>query len=114
MGAEVSTFEEDFSRKFGSSYSIMSNSGSSANLLALAALRYSSQRPKPGRDEVIVPAGSWSTTYFPIVQMGFRLKFVDIDLKTFNASIDSIERAIDSKTAGIVAVNLLGNPSPTR
>ena len=112
MGAEVSNFEEDFSRKFDSSYSIMSNSGSSANLLALAALRYSSKRPQPGRDEVIVPAVSWSTTYFPIVQMGFRLKFVDIDLKTLNSSLESIERVIDSKTAGIVAVNLLGNPSP--
>jgi CDP-6-deoxy-D-xylo-4-hexulose-3-dehydrase len=111
MGKRVAAFEEQFASHFGSDFAVMSNSGSSANLLALAAIRYSSLNPADGRDEVIVPAVSWSTTYYPITQMGFRLKFVDVDLETLNASVESISAAVSSKTAGIVVVNLLGNPS---
>lgn len=111
MGERVAEFEQQFSAKFDSKYSVMSNSGSSANLLALAAIRYSSLNPTPGRDEVIVPAVSWSTTYYPITQLGFKLKFVDIDANTLNASFADISNAISEKTAGIVVVNLLGNPS---
>jgi len=111
MGKRVAAFEEQFASHFGSDFAVMSNSGSSANLLALAAIRYSSLNPADGRDEVIVPAVSWSTTYYPITQMGFRLKFVDVDLETLNASAESISAAVSSKTAGIVVVNLLGNPS---
>jgi CDP-6-deoxy-D-xylo-4-hexulose-3-dehydrase len=111
MGEEVKAFESQFAAKFESSFGVMSNSGSSANLLALAAVRYSSLNPIDGRDEVIVPAVSWSNTYYPITQLGFKLKFVDIELDTLNASPESIEAAIGPKTAGIVVVNLLGNPS---
>lgn len=111
MGSEVREFERSFAEYFGAAYAVMSNSGSSANLLALAAIRYSSMNPKNGKDEVIVTAVSWSTTYYPITQLGFKLKFVDIDLDTLNASSETIAAAITSKTAGIVAVNLLGNPS---
>ena len=62
MGKEVQGFESDFAAAFDSQYAVMSNSGSSANLLALAAVKYSSLNPGEGRDEVIVPAVSWSTT----------------------------------------------------
>lgn len=111
MGERVTEFEQQFSSRFDSKYTVMSNSGSSANLLALSAIRYSSLNPVAGRDEVIVPAVSWSTTYYPITQLGFKLKFVDIDAHTLNASFAHISDAISSKTAGIVVVNLLGNPS---
>ena len=111
MGKRVAEFEGQFAGHFKSNYAVMSNSGSSANLLALAAIRYSSLNPGDSRDEVIVPAVSWSTTYYPITQLGFKLKFVDVDLETLNASVDSISAAVTSKTAGIVVVNLLGNPS---
>lgn len=111
MGEEVRRFESAFAGHFQTSHAVMSNSGSSANLLALAAIRYSSLNPAGGQDEVIVPAVSWSTTYYPITQLGFKLKFVDIELDTLNASADSISRAIGPRTAGIVVVNLLGNPS---
>jgi len=111
MGARVRSYESEFADMFGSSHAVMSNSGSSANLLALGAMRYSSFGEDGSRDEVIVPAVSWSTTYYPITQLGYTLKFVDIDLNTLNASALSIEAAITKKTAGIVAVNLLGNPS---
>lgn len=111
MGRHVREFEQAFADYFGSKYAVMSNSGSSANLLALAAMRYSSKHDFGGRDEVIVPAVSWSTTYYPVTQLGFKLKFVDINLSSLNADIDQVRSAINEKTAGILAVNLLGNPA---
>jgi CDP-6-deoxy-D-xylo-4-hexulose-3-dehydrase len=111
MGRHVKEFEKAFADFFGSNYAVMSNSGSSANLLALAAMRYSTKHDFGSRDEVIVPAVSWSTTYYPVTQLGFKLKFVDISLETLNADIDLLRAAIDEKTAGILAVNLLGNPA---
>ena len=111
MGREVSEYEKKFAEHFGAKYAVMSNSGSSANLLAVAAMRYSSRYNNPEKNEVIVPAVSWSTTYYPIVQLGYKIKFVDIDLDSLNLSIDQALSAIDEKTAGIFAVNLLGNPA---
>jgi CDP-6-deoxy-D-xylo-4-hexulose-3-dehydrase len=111
MGRHVKEFEQAFADFFGSKYAVMSNSGSSANLLALAAMRYSNKYHFAGRDEVIVPAVSWSTTYYPVSQLGFKLKFVDINLGTLNADLDLLRAAITDKTAGILAVNLLGNPA---
>lgn len=111
MGKKVEKFESEFANYFEAGFSVMSNSGSSANLLALAAIRYSSLNRLPHKDEVIVPAVSWSTTFFPISQLGYKLKFVDIDIYSLNANLKQIESAIGPKTAGIVIVNLLGNPS---
>lgn len=111
MGREVQAFERDFASEFGTQHAVMSNSGSSANLLAMAAVKYSSLNPGEGRDEVIVPAVSWATTYYPITQLGFKLKFIDVDIRTLNAGYESIADSIDDQTAGVVVVNLLGNPS---
>lgn len=111
MGKEVAEFEKIFAEFIGSKYAVMVNSGSSANLLMVAALFYkSSGNLKPG-DEVIVPAVSWSTTYYPLHQYGLRLKFVDIDLKTLNYDFKKLESSINDKTKAIIAVNLLGNPN---
>jgi CDP-4-dehydro-6-deoxyglucose reductase, E1 len=111
MGAEVKRFEAECASFFGARYAVMVNSGSSANLLMVAAMSFKSERPlKPG-DEVIVPAVSWSTTYYPIAQYGMHLRFVDIDATTLNADLDEIERAITPRTRAIFAVNLLGCPN---
>ena len=109
MGKEVAEYEELFSEKVGSKFAIMTNSGSSANLLAIAALCYSG-RLKEG-DEVIVPAVSWSTTYFPLAQYNLKLKFVDIDVETLNIDVDKIKEGITKDTKAIMCVNLLGNPN---
>ena len=109
MGANVARYEQDFARKFGAKYAVMSNSGSSANLLAVAALLYSG-RLRRG-DEVLVTAVSWSTTYFPISQMGLRLRFVDIDPETLNVDAQALEAAITPATRAVMLVNLLGNPN---
>ena len=113
MGPEVSEFEKRFSGFFGSKFAIMANSGSSANLLMTAALIYTKNddlRLKPG-DEIIVPAVSWSTTYFPLNQYGLHLKFVDIDLETLNYDLCALAEAVTDKTRAIMVVNLLGNPN---
>lgn len=109
MGDRVKVYEEAFAKKFGSKFAVMSNSGSSANLLAISALVYSG-RLNAG-DEVIVPAVSWSTTFFPVSQCGLKLRFVDIDIDTLNIDLDCVENAITDNTKAIFVVNLLGNPN---
>jgi len=113
MGANVQAFERDFAQYIGSQHCVMVNSGSSANLLMVAALFYTKNpRLKLQRgDEVIVPAVSWSTTYYPLYQYGLKIKFVDIDLHTLNYDLDQLEQAVTDKTRAIMAVNLLGNPN---
>ncbi len=113
MGANVQAFERDFASYVGSKYCVMVNSGSSANLLMVASLHYSrNERLKLKRgDEVIVPAVSWSTTYYPLYQYGLKIKFVDIDLQTLNYDLDQLQLAVTEKTRMILAVNLLGNPN---
>lgn len=113
MGKQVQLFEQHFAEYIGSRYCVMVNSGSSANLLMVAALFYT-QSPtlKLERgDEVIVPAVSWSTTYYPLHQYGLKLRFVDVDLETLNYDLAQLEGAITDKTRAIMAVNLLGNPN---
>ncbi|MDC0151494.1 DegT/DnrJ/EryC1/StrS family aminotransferase [Paracoccaceae bacterium] len=111
MGENVLSFENAFANYIGSKYCVMVNSGSSANLLMVAALFYTKSSSLKRGDEVIVPAVSWATTYFPLYQYGLKLKFVDIDLETLNYDIEQLESAIGEKTKLIMAVNLLGNPN---
>lgn len=116
MGAKVAAFESDFARWIGSKHCVMVNSGSSANLLMIAALFYTRdprKRLKRG-DEVIVPAVSWATTYHPLHQYGLKLKFVDVDLHTLNFDLQALATAITPDTRAIMAVNLLGNPNHFR
>jgi CDP-6-deoxy-D-xylo-4-hexulose-3-dehydrase len=111
MGAGVKQFEEDFASYVNSKYAVMVNSGSSANLIAVAAMFFT-KNPKLKRgDEVIVPAVSWSTTYYPLAQYGLKLKFVDVDLHTLNFDLEQLKNAVSDQTKMILAVNLLGNPN---
>lgn len=109
MGPEVLSFEQNFAEHFGSKHAVMVNSGSSANLLMIAALVLDPRYDLSSGDEVIVPAVSWSTTYFPLAQYGLKAVFVDIDLETLNIAAAKIESAITKKTKAILTVNLLGN-----
>lgn len=111
MGPSVREFEGRFAEYVGSKYCVMVNSGSSANLLAVAALFYSKESNLKRGDEVIVPAVSWSTTYYPLYQYGLKLKFVDIDAKSLNYDLVSLQEAITDETKMIMVVNLLGNPN---
>ena len=111
MGVKVKTFEKEFSRMFNFGYSIMNNSGSSANLLGIAAIT-NTATPDGLRlgDEVIVPALSWSTTVWPLIQCGLVPVVVDIDPTTLNIDPNEIERAIGQKTRGVMPVHVYGNP----
>ena len=111
MGNSVKHFEEDFAKYLNKKYCVMTSSGSTANLLAIAALFYTKKPKLKKGDEVIVPAVSWSTTYFPLQQYGLKLKFVDIDLYTLNYDLKALKSAITHNTKMIMIVNLLGNPN---
>ena len=88
----------------------MVNSGSSANLLIVAALVLLSKYDFKKGDEIIVPSLGWSTSYAPFTQYGLKLKFVDVDYETLNIDPEKINNAISKKTKAILAINILGNP----
>ncbi len=111
MGKKVNTFEKNFSRYLGRKYSVMTNSGSSANLISIASFFYKKKHFLKRGDEVIVPAISWSTTYTPLQQFGLKLKFVDVDINTLNIDLKKLKKAITKKTKLIVSVSILGCPS---
>lgn len=111
MSSAVAQCEKDFAQYCKSKYCVMVSSGSTANLIMVASLFYRKNNPLKRGDEVIVPAVSWSTTYYPLYQYGLKLKFVDIDLETLNFDLKALEGAITDKTRLIMAVNLLGNPN---
>jgi CDP-4-dehydro-6-deoxyglucose reductase, E1 len=112
MGDEVRLFEEAFAARLGMKHAVMVNSGSSANLVAVAALFYRSNHPLQRGDEVIVPAISWATTFHPLQQYGLRLKFVDVELETLNMDAAKLDAALTPRTRMVVAVSILGNPAP--
>lgn len=109
MGARVEKFEAEFARLVGSKHAVMVNSGSSANLALLSGTRYRTEPILLPGDEVLVPAVSWSTSYYPINQAGFRLKFIDVDPDSLNIDVNKVEESIGPKTRAILGVNLLGN-----
>jgi len=111
IGPNVAAFEEAFAAYHDRRYAVMVNSGSSANLLAVAALFYKKDRPLLRGDEVIVPAISWATTYHPLQQYGLKLKILDIELETINMDCRQLEAAMGPRTRAIMGVSILGNPA---
>jgi len=111
MGPKVAAFEAECAAYFGRRYGVMVNSGSSANLIAVAAFFFKKDRPLQRGDEVIVPAISWSTTYHPLQQYGLRLRFVDVELDTLNLDVSKLEAALTPRTRMISVVSILGNPA---
>lgn len=109
MGPKVAKYEKEFASYFGAKHAVMCSSGSTANLIMTAALFYTKTPKLKQGDEIIVPAVSWSTTYFPLQQHGLKLKFVDIDSETLNYNLSDLKEAITKQTKAIMAVNLLGN-----
>ena len=109
MSKKTSFFEKYFAKKNKSNYALMVNSGSSANLLSVAAA-CNPMRPnylKRG-DEVLIPAVCWSTSLWPLVQYGLKPVFVDINLSNLNMSLDELKKKVTKKTKAIMCVHLLG------
>ncbi len=110
ISSRTKNFEKYFTKKFNSKFSVMVNSGSSANLLALQCLinPYRKNRLKPG-DEVIIPTLCWSTSLWPIIQSGLTPIFIDINQNTLNIDENEIIKKISKKTKAILLVHVLGN-----
>ncbi len=110
IGPVTDKFQNSFTKKLGSNFSLMVNSGSSANLLALQCLinPYRKKRLKLG-DEVLIPSLCWSTSLWPIIQSGLKPKFVDIDLDSLNINLNDLKKKITKKTKAILIVHVLGN-----
>lgn len=107
MGEEVATFEREFAAWHGMKHAIMVNSGSSANLVAVAAMFHRRERPlKKGIDKVVVPALAWSTTYAPLVQHALNLVLADCN-DSWNVGRYHGEPAISLQ----IVCSILGNPA---
>ena len=102
-GPSVKLFEKNVAKLFGKRFGLMVNSGSSANLLAIASLKL-----KKG-SEIITPTLTFSTTVAPIYQLGMVPHFVDVEMNKFIINTEQIEKAINKKTKAIIVPNLLGN-----
>ena len=103
MGAEVLSFEKKIAADFGKKYGVMTNSGSSALLLALKAFNF-----KKG-SEIITPALTFGTTVSSIILNELIPSFIDVEKNTFCIDVNKIERKISKKTVAILAPDLLGN-----
>lgn len=105
-------FEHEFARFVGVRHAALCNSGSSANLLAVAALtspKLGERRLRRG-DEVVTVAAAFPTTVSPLIQYGLVPVFVDVDLGTYNANPDRVAEAITPRTRAIILAHTLGNP----
>ena len=111
-GRYAEQFEKSFAKVMGMKHAMLCNSGSSANLLAVTALTSSrlGKRALKEGDEVITAAAGFPTTVNPILQNRLTPVFVDIQLGTYDSSVEDIEAAIGPKTKAIVMAHTLGNP----
>ena len=111
-GRFAEQFEREFAKFVGVREAVLVNSGSSANLLAVAALtskRLGDRRLRPG-DEVITLAAGFPTTVNPILQNGLIPVFVDVVLPTFNVDVSYLEMALSDRTRAVIFAHTLGNP----
>ena len=111
-GRFAKQFEAEFAKFLGVKHCLLTNSGSSANLLAISALtspKLGERRLKPG-DEVITTACAFPTTVNPIIQNNLIPVFIDVDVGTYNIQADKIEAALSEKTKAIFLAHTLGNP----
>lgn len=108
MGEHVREFERLCKLQFNTPGAVMVNSGSSANLLAMEVLRRGALRPLRRGDEVLVPALGWSTSVWPVIQLGLRPVFVDIDPATLCMDLEAAEKALTRKTRGMVYIDAAG------
>jgi len=114
VGKYTHRFEAELSKFLGMKWAVMTNSGSSANLLAVSSLLSSQleerDKLKPG-DEVITPALTFPTTLNPLLQNNLVPVLIDADVKTYNICADSLQTALSNRTRAILVPHILGNPN---
>lgn len=103
QGPKSVEFEKQIAKRFGKKYGVFVNSGSSACLLAIAALDL------PKGCKIITPACTFATTLAPIIQLGFKPIFVDVGLNDYQAKIEDVVEAVDNDVKAIMLPNLIGN-----
>lgn len=103
FGPRSTEFENKIAEFFGKKYGVFVNSGSSAVILALEALKI------PKGSEIITPACTFSTTVAPIIQLGFKPVFCDVGLNTYVPTVDAVLACVTSNTKAILLPNLIGN-----
>ncbi len=111
-GRFADEFEREFAKVMDQRSCLLVNSGSSANLLAIAALtspKLGKDRLMPG-DEVITVAAGFPTTVNPIIQHGLIPVFIDVDIPTYNIDVSRLEEALSNRTRAIMIAHTLGNP----
>jgi CDP-4-dehydro-6-deoxyglucose reductase, E1 len=115
-GRFAEEFEKRFARWFGVRECMLVNSGSSANLIAIATLtspELGERRLRPG-DEIITAAAGFPTTVNPIIQCGAVPVFIDSELTTYNADLSQLEAAYSERTRAVILAHTLGNPYDSR
>ena len=110
LGKDAISFENEFPKQFNKKYGILTNSGSSSNLLMLSALTSKRLYNLKRGTRVITPIAGFPTTLNPIFQLGFEPVFVDIDIDTLNLNLDQVEQAVKLGAKIITFAHVLGNP----
>ena len=110
LGQDAITFETNFPKFFNKEYGILTNSGSSSNLLMMLAMTSKRLYNLPKGTKVITPIAGFPTTLNPIFQVGFEPVFVDIDLDTLNLNLDQVEEQAKKGAKIITFAHVLGNP----
>ena len=103
QGPKCEEFEKQIAKRFGKKYGVFVNSGSSACLLAIAALDL------PKGCKIITPACTFATTLAPIIQLGFKPVFVDVGLNDYQAKIEDVVNVVDDDVKAVMLPNLIGN-----
>ena len=106
---KVFEFESLFAKWNGSKYAVFVNSGSSANFLLLASV-IETFNLKPG-DEVLVPAVTWPTTFTPVIQLGLKPVYVDVNIIDFSFNYETLKSHLTSRTKAVFCAHLLGCPA---
>jgi CDP-6-deoxy-D-xylo-4-hexulose-3-dehydrase len=110
LGKRGLEFEHSFPRYLGKQHGLLTNSGSSANLLMMSALRSKRSYNLPKTTKVITPIAGFPTTLNPIIQVGFEPVFVDIELDSLNLDLDQVEYEAQHGAKIITFAHVLGNP----
>ena len=110
LGEHGIRFERQFRERLGKQYGALTNSGSSANLLMISALKSKRLYNFSPGTKIITPAAGFPTTVNPIIQNGFEPVFVDIELDTLNLNLDQVENAARNGAKALVFAHVLGNP----
>ena len=112
LGPKAREFTKEFSQYLGVSKTILVNSGSSANLIALSALKSEKiENPIKRGEEVITPAVTFPTTLNSIIQNNLTPVIVDVDSRTYNINVEKLKEAVTNKTRAIMLPHTLGNPN---